>query len=106
MIDRRRFGTIEELRDKVAADVTKTIHDALLERGQALIALSGGSSPFPIYEKLSRTNVGWSKVSIIPADDRIVDEDSELSNIAALRRTFGDTGATITPLSMPSSRNA
>ena len=98
MIDRRRFGTTEELHDKVAADVTKTIRGALLERGQALIALSGGSSPFPIYEKLSRTNVGWSKVSIIPADDRIVSEDSELSNIAALRRTFGDTGAAITSL--------
>ncbi len=98
MIDRKRFDTIEQLQEKVAADVAKTLRAALLERGQALIALSGGSSPFPIYEKLSRSNLGWSKISIIPADDRIVDEDSDLSNIAALRRTFGDTGANIMPL--------
>lgn len=98
MIDRKSFGSTEELHDKVAADVTKILRNALLESGQSLIALSGGSSPFPIYEKLSRTGLGWEKVSIIPADDRIVEEDSELSNIAALRRVFGDTGATISPL--------
>ncbi|MDE0932390.1 MAG: 6-phosphogluconolactonase, partial [Novosphingopyxis baekryungensis] len=98
MIDRKSFDSTEELHDKVAADVTKILRNALLESGQSLIALSGGSSPFPIYEKLSRTGLGWEKVSIIPADDRIVEEDSELSNIAALRRVFGDTGATISPL--------
>ncbi len=98
MIERKTFDTIEQLREKVASDVTKIIREALLERGSALLALSGGSSPFPIYEKLSHSGIGWDKVSIIPADDRIVDEDSELSNIAALRRVFGDTGATIMPL--------
>lgn len=98
MIDRKAFDTTELLREKVAADVTKIIREVLLERGTALLALSGGSSPFPIYEKLSRSGIGWDKVSIIPADDRIVDEDSELSNIAALRRVFGDTGANIMPL--------
>ncbi|WP_420607509.1 6-phosphogluconolactonase [Novosphingopyxis sp.] len=98
MIERKSFETVEQLREKVALDVTKIIREALLERGQALLALSGGSSPFPIYEKLSHSNIGWGKVSIIPADDRIVEEDSELSNIAALRRVFGDTGASIMPL--------
>ena len=98
MIDRKTFDTIDEWREKVAVDVTKIIREALLERGSALLALSGGSSPFPIYEKLSRSGIGWDRVSIIPADDRIVEEDSELSNIAALRRVFGDTGANIMPL--------
>lgn len=98
MIDRKRFETVDELREKVAVHVTKIIREALLERGAALLALSGGSSPFPIYEKLSRTGTGWDKVSIIPVDDRIVSDDSELSNIAALRRVFGDTGANIQPL--------
>ncbi len=98
MIDRKRFETVDALREKISADVTRIIRAALLERGQALIALSGGSSPFPVYEKLSRTGIGWAKVSIIPADDRIVGDDSALSNIAALRRVFGDTGATIMPL--------
>ena len=98
MIERKSFDTVDQWREKVALDVTKIVREALLERGSALLALSGGSSPFPIYEKLSRSGIGWEKVSIIPADDRIVDEDSELSNIAALRRVFGATGANIMPL--------
>lgn len=61
---------------------------ALQLRGQALLGLSGGSTPAPIYEGLAATDLAWEKVSLVLIDDRQVPADHPASNEGMVRRTL------------------
>ncbi|MEM8695460.1 MAG: 6-phosphogluconolactonase [Pseudomonadota bacterium] len=82
----------------VAADVGEEIAGALARRGRALVGLSGGSSPFPIYERLRKMRLDWGRVTLFPVDDRLVGTDDRLSNLAGLRKVFAPTDANLLPL--------
>ena len=47
------YDDMGEWADAVAGDVGFIIESALDARGQALIALPGGKTPLPVYEKLA-----------------------------------------------------
>jgi 6-phosphogluconolactonase len=87
-----------ELAEAVAGDIGFIIESALDARGEALIALSGGSTPVPAFEKLAQTKLAWKHVTIVPADDRLVKVDSPLSNVGMLARIFLPKGARVMPL--------
>ena len=57
----------------VAGDVGFIIESALEARGQALIALPGGTTPAPIYAQLAKAKLDWKRVTIIPTDDRLAE---------------------------------
>ena len=66
-----------------AAMVAERLRAAIAERGSATIALSGGDTPGPLYERLAeahRDDVDWSRVTVVYGDDRCVPPDHELSN--------------------------
>ena len=92
------YEDIDELAEAVAGDVGFIIESALDARGQALIALPGGKTPAPIYEKLAAMPIKWKHVTIIPTDDRLVAVDNPLSNAAMLAKTFMPKGARVLPI--------
>ena len=66
-----------------AATVADALRDAIDEHGAAVLALSGGDTPRPLYERLAtahRDDVDWSRVTVVYGDDRCVPPDHELSN--------------------------
>ena len=71
---------VEEAAGRVAASAEQAIAD----RGMFSIALSGGNTPRPIYERLStepyRSRIDWSKVHVFFGDERCVPPDSDQSN--------------------------
>lgn len=87
-----------EMAEAVAGDVGFIIESALDARGQALIALPGGNTPAPIFEKLAAAKLRWKSVTIIPTDDRLVAVSDPLSNVAAIARTFLPLGARVLPI--------
>lgn len=87
-----------ELTEAVAGDVGFIIESALDARGEALLALPGGSTPGPIYEKLAKAKLNWKRVTIIPTDDRLVAVSDPLSNIAMIARHFIPLGARVIPI--------
>lgn len=87
-----------ELAEAVAGDVGFIIESALDARGEALLALPGGSTPGPIYEKLSKAKLNWKRVTIIPTDDRLVPVSDPMSNIAMIARHFIPLGARVIPI--------
>ena len=97
-IEWREHTDREALVAAVTGDVARIISDALATRGSALLALAGGSTPWAIYSRLAALPLEWPGVTIIPGDERRVAPDHALSNLASLRRAFGDTGARILPL--------
>ena len=64
----------------------------------SLIALPGGTTPLPIFEKLAEAKLNWKKVTIIPTDDRLVPLTDERSNIRAIAQAFLPTGARVFPI--------
>ena len=80
--------------DRVAA----IVESAIAERGHAVVAFPGGSTPVPAFELLAGRPLDWENVTILPGDDRIVDQADPLSNFAMLERYFGGTGARLIPL--------
>jgi len=92
------YDDMEELAEAVAGDVGFIIESALDARGQALIALPGGKTPLPIYEKLAAAPIKWKHVTIIPTDDRLVAVDDPLSNAAMLAKAFMPKGARVLPI--------
>src|SRR3546814_12808392 len=62
------------------------------------MALTGGRTPDVVYEALLKTAIAWSKVPLLPTDDRLVPLDDPLSNYAKLTGFFGKTGAELVSL--------
>lgn len=79
--------------NSAAGFIIETLQDAIQLNGQASLFLSGGSTPGPIYEKLSSTCCHWHKVHIGLVDERWVDAKNKGSNAALIRRTLLKNGA-------------
>jgi len=63
----------------------------LLEHRDATIALSGGSTPGPVYEALAADpSLDWNKIDVYFADERLVPLDDPASNYRLARETLLD----------------
>lgn len=67
---------IEALSQSILTDLQKAID----EKGKASLLVSGGSTPKPLFEKLSKAVFVWDKVSIGLCDERWIDTSREESN--------------------------
>src|SRR5918993_1410843 len=92
------YDSADEMADAVAGDIGFIIESALDARGSALLALPGGKTPLPIFERLAEAKLPWKNVTIIPTDERLVPLDSPLSNIRAIAGTFLKAGARVFPI--------
>lgn len=75
---------------EACARMARAIRDAFKERGEATIALSGGSSPLEAYRLLAQETFDWSKVKVFFVDERAVPPDHERSNFASAKKAFLD----------------
>ena len=70
--------------ESLAVDLSQNIREILLEtikkRGRASMAVSGGSTPVPLFVALSHLDIDWSKVDLTLVDDRWVESDHKDSN--------------------------
>lgn len=81
--------------------LAEALDAAVAERGRALFAGAGGSTPSPIYRRLADADLDWSRVVVLPVDERHVPETSPDSNARLLRQTLMTgraAGATLLPL--------
>lgn len=70
----------------------KTIQEKLnrcLQKEQITsLSVSGGSTPYPIYEALIQKNIQWENVQLIEVDERYVPENSNESNWKNIQTSF------------------
>ena len=88
--------TVEVLPDKEALIarslevVLSQMQTAISERGQCTIALSGGSTPKPLYEAIANVDLPWQKIHVFWGDERYVPADHPDSNQGMARRAWLD----------------
>ncbi|HTN34651.1 MAG TPA: 6-phosphogluconolactonase [Marinobacter sp.] len=91
-----RFG---KTADQVAAELAETVADTLMSRLQnasrASLVVSGGSTPIPFFKLLAEKVLNWSRVDVLLADERWVDETDTASNTRLVKEHLlqGQAGA-------------
>lgn len=80
--------------DGVADFIAGLAAKSIAERGRFTIALSGGSTPRPIYARLATAGyaerIDWSRVHIFFGDERCVPPNDSRSNYRMVRETLLD----------------
>ncbi|EPR44089.1 6-phosphogluconolactonase [Desulfovibrio sp. X2] len=82
----------EEFVFTAAQVVHEAARDAVAKRGRFLLALSGGSTPGPLYEELARGEfrMPWEKTHVFFSDERAVPPDDARSNFHMARESLLD----------------
>ena len=68
--------------------------------GPVAITVPGGSTPFPILERLAAKEIDWCRVTVWPGDDRQVPEDHPASNTGKIRALLEPAGAEVVALTV------
>jgi len=80
-----------EFSDRTAAGcaaaelIAESISACLEQQSQCGLVVSGGSTPGPCFDELSTLSLDWSKVIVIPSDERWVPADHPDSNERLIR---------------------
>lgn len=83
-----QFDKKEKLYEELTNTLVHKLEQAIEEDGIALIAVSGGSTPKPLFEKLSHMTLPWEKIYITLVDERWVSNTHEDSNEKLVRDFF------------------
>ncbi len=76
---------IFETREAHADAAADAIAEALAAPGDKTFLATGGTTPGPVYDRLSKMDLDWLSCRIVPTDDRFVDPTSPDSNEPLLR---------------------
>lgn len=64
--------------------------EAIAERGQFTLALSGGSTPWIMLDELSGHELAWKHVKIFQVDERVAADGDPERNLVHIREKFAD----------------
>jgi 6-phosphogluconolactonase len=98
------FDNGAALADGLAEAVAAALSAAVADRGEACIAVSGGSTPKAFFKALSSKTIDWPKVIVTLVDERFVAPDSDRSNEKLVRDNLlinAATTARLEPLYYP-----
>lgn len=86
MVKFETFSSREALYDAAASVIVAGLTAAVAERGGAGFAATGGSTPAPVYDRLSGLIAPWDKVTVTLTDERFVPPSDPSSNEGLVRR--------------------
>ena len=93
---------IENADDGAVADWLAVRLRKLMDEGEGPVTITvpGGSTPFPIIERLLTRDLDWGRLVVWPNDDRVVPEEHAASNTGKLRALFSPVGAEVVTLTI------
>ncbi len=80
--------TIPKLIEAATDRTIQILKDAIAQNGIATIALSGGSTPKPLYQALVLADIDWSRLHVFWGDERYVPSDHPESNEKMARQAW------------------
>jgi 6-phosphogluconolactonase len=86
--EEREFPDRASLAEALAEKVVAELRTALHKKGEAKLAVSGGTTPKAFFAALSKKDIDWPRVTVTLVDERQVPETSERSNATLVRETL------------------
>jgi 6-phosphogluconolactonase len=80
------YGSRDALAATLAAHLARILREAIAARRTASLVVPGGSTPVAVFDLLSRAELAWDRVTILPCDERWVAPDHPDSNEGLIRR--------------------
>ena len=97
------YADMTQLAEHVAAALQSACEAGLATRGAAVLALAGGQTPWPVYQRLARAPLHWADITVLPTDERCVPADAPGSNLHGLGQAFAvASGVRLASLTVPS----
>lgn len=84
--------------DVAAARIAGGLEASVVARGRATIALAGGETPRPVYQRLAAMTLPWSKIDVFFGDERAVPPEHRDSNYHMVTESLLD------PAGVPTAR--
>ncbi len=88
MINQHLYNTKAELYQNVAEFCTQKLTQSLQQNTQASFIVPGGTTPAPVFDLLSKSELDWSNITIAPSDERWLDSHHASSNEKLIRQTL------------------
>jgi 6-phosphogluconolactonase len=88
MVREFHFEQRNHLFTTLAAECQDLLSESISKNGSATLFVSGGSTPAPLYDALSKMELAWKKIKVALVDERWVDEQNPASNEALIKRTL------------------
>lgn len=80
------FADATLLTTDLAWQLEEILRNAIEQRGQAYLVVSGGKTPVELFKKLAKSSLSWDKVTITLTDERCVPLESEHRNERLVRQ--------------------
>lgn len=74
--------------DALSGPIVTALAAAIAKKGEAVLAVSGGSTPEALYRRLAKAEIDWARVCVVLVDERWVDPGETGSNETFLRSTL------------------
>ena len=87
-VNERFYRNRENLFESLTDFCQQTLEKACVENGNASFMVSGGSTPAPLYQRLSRRVMSWEKIDVALVDERWVEPTDESSNQRFIKNTL------------------
>jgi 6-phosphogluconolactonase len=100
----QRFADRDAADQALLAQLTQRLQQALAARERICLAVSGGTTPGPLFRLLANTALDWDRISVTLVDERWVDPDAAASNERLVREMLLNSraaAATFVPLKIP-----
>ena len=69
----------------LAQQLAGELNECVTHHPHASFAVPGGTTPGPIFDALCAADLDWSRVHVMPTDERWVDESSDRSNARLIK---------------------
>jgi len=81
-----------------ASYVVSLAKAAVVARGRFTFAVSGGHTPWAMFEALRAEYMPWARVELFQVDERVAPEGDPDRNLTHLRESIGDVPAQVHPM--------
>ena len=82
------FADAETTVVALAQHIVTSLQGDIVKVGRASLVVSGGRTPLALFQRLSTSELDWSKVTVTLADERWVPEHHEDSNAGLVKRAL------------------
>jgi len=86
----RQCNSADDVATAGAEFIDARAQEAISERGQFTIALSGGSTPWAMLRELAKHDLPWERVKIFQVDERDAPDGDAERNLAHIQEHFAD----------------